>query len=146
MHDFDKASPMAHFFAGVVHTNSKVGHDYVHFSKESLQEIFREASVTANVIDLYDPYLTRGVTEKDAQKRMCRYIADMYGLTDVLDSQDDISCFWQTLVKGFDHSGYRARLYGDIDYPRRPVVYRKAGNFVAEVPRVAIVATAEKRA
>lgn len=138
VHDFDDASPMARFFGGVVHTNSKVGHDYVHFSRESLQHIFGEASARANVIDIYDPYLVCGTTKKDAQIRMCKYINDMYGLIRGLN--------WQALVREFDHSGYAAQPYGTIDYPRRPVIYRKADMFVAEVPRVAIVATAEKRA
>ncbi len=145
LHDFDDTSPMAYFFARVVHANSKAGHDYVHFSRESLRHIFGDASATADITDIYDPYVVCGATEKDAQIGMCKYIADMYGLTGLLSSKNDISSFWQMLVKEFDHSGYEARPYGNTDYPRRPVIYSKGRSFVAEVPRVAIVATAEKR-
>lgn len=144
VHDFDNASPMVHFFERVVHANSKAGHDYTHFSRESLHRIFEEASVTAELAYIYDPYLMCGTTEEDAQVQMCQYIKNMYGLTHVLGSRDDIDRFWQTLVEEFDHTGYTAQLYGDRDYPRHPVIYREDGSFVAEVPRVAIVASAEK--
>lgn len=145
LHDFDDASPMACFFARVVHANSKAGHDYVHFSRDSLRRIFSEALATADVADIYDPYMVCAATEEDARTGMCKYIAEMYGLTHSLSSQNDISGFWQTLTEEFDHSRYAARPYGNIDYPRRPVIYSKGDFFVAEVPRVAIVATAEKR-
>jgi ubiquinone/menaquinone biosynthesis C-methylase UbiE len=145
LHDFDDTSPMACFFARVVHVRSKAGHDYAHFSRESLQYIFEQASAAADIIDIYDPYIISGSTERDAQKRMCQYIADMYGITKAFNCLEDISLFWQMLVEEFDHSAYTAEHYGNTNYPGRPVIYRKADCFVAEVPRVAIVATAEKR-
>lgn len=145
LHDFEDMSPMARFFARVVHTSSKAGHNYLHFSRESLRCVFEQASATASITDVYDPYRVCGTTANDAKRRMCRYIVDMYGITRPLCSEEDLSLFWQTLVDEFDHTGYVAMPAGSADYPRRPVVYRKAGCFVAEVPRVAIVATAEKR-
>lgn len=142
VHDFDESSPMAEFFAQVVHPNAAGGHAYTHFSRTELATLFGDAGLRAQVLDLCDPLVIRADTEQAAKQRMCRYVADMYGVGAAFAGMDDIGSAWPILERYFDHSSYRCA--GDVAMPPRPVVYRMDGQFVAEVPRMAIVAVAEK--
>lgn len=141
VHDFDESSPMAGFFANVVHPHAAGGHAYTHFSRAELLALFRDAGLPARVLDLCDPLTMRAETEQAAKERMCRYIADMYGIGEHFASLDDVEAAWRILERYFDHSSYRA---ADVAMPPRPVVYRLDGQFVAEVPRMAIVAVAQR--
>lgn len=139
VHDFDDSSPMAAFFAQVVHAHAAGGHAYAHFSRAELATLFRDAGLRARVLDLYDPLIVRAETAAGAKARMCRYVGDMYGVAEHFASMGDVEAAWRLLERHFDHSSYRPG--ADVV---RPAVYRQDGQFVAEVPRMAIVATAQK--
>jgi hypothetical protein len=128
----------------VVHSHSTAGHDYAHFSRESLHELFAQASAPARVVDMYDPLVVRAATEHDARRRMCDYVGAMYGISRLFDEQEDVNASWALLEQSFDHSEYLARLRRHLDVVQAPLVYRSDGEFVAEVPRVALVAVARK--
>lgn len=136
LHDFDESSPMAGFFASVVHPHASGGHDYSHFTRAELAGLFRDVGLPARVMDLYDPLIVRASTADAAKARMCRYIGDMYGVSHHLALQDDP---WRVLERHFDHTACPPAVG-----PSRPVVYPKGGLFVAEVPRTAIVAVAQR--
>lgn len=144
LHDFDEHSPMAYFFSDIVHPNTAAGHDYVHFSRELLAGLFDQAGTPARVIDMYDPLIVAGYTEDDARQRMCEYVADMYGVRSVFDALEGPEARWRLLEHCFGHEKYLASLPGEANFTSQPVVYRANGLFVAEVPRVAIVALAQK--
>ncbi|HEX6872673.1 MAG TPA: methyltransferase domain-containing protein, partial [Micromonosporaceae bacterium] len=59
LHDFDVSSPMAGFFADVVHSYAPGGHEYEHFSRPELDRLFQDASTPAQLVDLYDPLIVR---------------------------------------------------------------------------------------
>ncbi|MFE9727916.1 methyltransferase domain-containing protein [Streptomyces sp. NPDC005794] len=146
LHDFDDTSPMAHFFTDIVHPHTTAGHDYRHFSRGPLAELFEEAGTPARVIDLYDPLVVRGDTEEEARRRMCAYVADMYGVGGFFATLGGTDACWQVLEQYFQHEKYLAGLPAKVDFTPAPVVYRSDGVFVAEVPRAAIVAVARKAA
>ena len=142
VHDFDESSPMAGFFADVVHPHAAGGHAYTHFSRAELTALFRDAGLPSRTLDLSDPLIVRADTEQAAKARMCRYVADMYGIGDHFASLGNTEAAWRILEHHFDHSAYRSTAPAT---PARPVVYRLDGQFVAEVPRMAIVAVAQKQ-
>ncbi|ATZ22053.1 class I SAM-dependent methyltransferase [Streptomyces lavendulae] len=144
LHDFDETSPMARFFTEAVHTHSPTGHDYRHFSREELTDIFAGLPVSVRVVDVYDPLIVRGATAEDARDRMCDYVADMYGIRTYFSGQRTPAQAWDLLSDFFDHSAYLERLSSPPECPVRPVVREVDGGFAAEVPRVAIVALARK--
>lgn len=141
LHDFDEASPMAGFFADVVHPHAAGGHQYSHFTRDGLHELFRDVGLPARVRDVNDPLVVRADTEQSAKERMCRYIGDMYGVADYFAGLGGVDEAWRLLIRYFDHSRYRG-----IEGPNGPVTYRQDGQFVALVPRMAIVAVAAKPA
>lgn len=143
LHDFDELSPMAGFFVDVVHPYAVGGHQYQHFSRAELDGLFRQADIPARIMDLYDPLIVRADTEQAAHDRMRDYVADMYGVRDFFASLNDADV-WRLLEHHFDHTSYLSHVAGVGDVPPRPVIYRADGQFVAEVPRMAVVATATK--
>jgi ubiquinone/menaquinone biosynthesis C-methylase UbiE len=147
LHDFDTASPMARFFAEVVHPYSAAGHDYAHFSRAELTALFAGLPVTARVLDVYDPLIVEADDYQSARARMCQYIADMYGVQEVFSAHRDPATSWTFIEEIFDHSCYAAALRdAPSGIPLRPVLRESGGRWFAEVPRMAIVAVAEKRA
>lgn len=144
LHDFDTTSPMAEFFADVVHPHTAAGHDYPHFSRESLAGLFEEAGAPACVVDMYDPLVVRGGTEEEARRRMCAYVADMYGVGEYFGTLGGTDACWRVLERYFGHEEYLAGLPAETGFPPAPVVHRSRGVYVAEVPRAAIVAVARK--
>ncbi|MFJ9566964.1 class I SAM-dependent methyltransferase [Streptomyces fuscichromogenes] len=147
LHDFDTASPMARFFTEVVHPYSAAGHDYTHFSRAELTTLFAGLPVSTTVLDVYDPLIVEADDRRTARARMCRYIADMYGVREVFAAHRDAAASWAFIEEIFDHSRYAA---GPADVPPavplRPVLRESGSRWFAEVPRMAIVAVAEKRA
>jgi ubiquinone/menaquinone biosynthesis C-methylase UbiE len=51
VHDFDRSSPMAGFFARLVHPHSAAGHDYPHPTREQLAALFRPLGVPVRVLE-----------------------------------------------------------------------------------------------
>jgi SAM-dependent methyltransferase len=144
VHDFDGSSPMAAFFARVVHRHSAAGHEYDHFSRAELTELFRPHPSRLRVIDMYDPFVVRAGTPDAARRALCDYLADMYGVHAVLGPQVPIDDAWGLVEQCFEHSAYLSGLAAPPDVPDRPRVYEAEGRHVAEVPRMAVVAVAEK--
>lgn len=144
VHDFHRASPMARFFAGVVHPHTTAGHDYAHFTAAELTGLFAAAGRPAQVVHLYDPLVVGGGTEQEARRRLCAYVGDMYGVAHVLRDQGGTDGAWRLLTEIFDHRAYAARHAVEFAFPPLPRVRRKPGGFLAEVPRVAMVAVAQK--
>lgn len=144
LHDFDDTSPMARFFTDIVHPHTTAGHDYRHFSRGLLTELFAEAGTPARVVDLYDPLVVRGTTREEACRRMCAYVADMYGVGAYFATLGGTDARWRLLEQYFQHETYLAALPEKTDFTPAPVVYRSQDAFIAEIPRAAIVAVAHK--
>lgn len=144
VHDFDETSPMARFFRQLVDPYSAAGHAYNHFSCEELADLFRPLGASVRVEDVYDPLIVRAATAAQARDRMCAYIGDMYGIRSVLCDREGTVAGWEILEHVFDHTDYLAEWPEPPGIPTGPVVHQSGGTWVAEVPRLAIVAVAQK--
>jgi SAM-dependent methyltransferase len=144
LHDFSEASPTARFFHQVVHSYFKAGHDYEHFSRESLTGLFQTAGLRVSITELYDPLLVRGRDADEARRKICDYIINMYGVGSWISPQADLDDAWRQLTRYFDHSGHMVPSMTRGKAPVVPVVQRDRAGFVAVIPRVALVAVAQK--
>ncbi|MFJ6623015.1 methyltransferase domain-containing protein [Kitasatospora sp. NPDC091335] len=143
VHDFDDSSPMAGFFGEVVHSYSAVGHPYEHFSRARMVALFDGLDVPVSVSDVYDPLIVRAETEDEARRRMCDYLADMYGIH-AFFAQLDRNEAWHRVRQHFDHTAYLAGTDAPPGTRVRPTTYRVDGGYAAEVPRMALAAVATK--
>lgn len=146
LHDFVEEGPIAHFFHQIVHSYSKAGHDYEHFSRESMADLFLAAGLRVSIHELYDPLVVRGRNADEARRKMCDYIINMYGVGSWISPRTDLDAAWKQLTRCFDYSEHMimSMLLGKT--PMTPVVRREGAGFVAVVPRVALVALARKAA
>jgi ubiquinone/menaquinone biosynthesis C-methylase UbiE len=144
LHDFSEDSPMTGFFSDVVHPHSKAGHAYEHFSRAGLAELFRDAGLEVSVMDIYDPLIVCADNRDEARARMCRYIANMYGVGAWLSAHHGLEDSWQQLTRYFDHSEQLVPRLDGSDVPAIPSICRTESGFAAVVPRVALVAVAQK--
>ncbi len=148
VHDFEEGSPMAIWFREVVDRYSHAGHNYTHFTKQMLLDQLRAAGFRdVSVFRLYDPFIVVADSECAARNRLMDYVLNMYGLVKV---QADVQ----------NVAAARARVHCLVDqYLRydsqtikewKPVwkdsltVYQENDKYVAEIPRIALVAVASK--
>lgn len=136
LHDFEVGSPVARWFDEVVHRHTAAGHDYRHFTRDELRELLAKAGFTdIAVTEVYDPIRLAGTSESDAVELLLRYLTAMYGLRPgrdgaLLDWLEGNMCY------DYDHIPDRAD-----DWCPRLTVHSVDGGAVAELPRLALVAS-----
>jgi SAM-dependent methyltransferase len=80
LHDFLVGSPMEEWFATVVDWYSRTGHCYPHFTREEIEGYLTGAGLEREAVEIDDPYAATGPTAQEAERRLGRYLLDMYGL------------------------------------------------------------------
>jgi hypothetical protein len=68
----------------------------------------------------------------------------MYGIGSWLSGDHQAGDTWQRLARYFDHSGHAVPRPDGTDVPVTPTIRRAGARFVAVLPRVALVAVAQK--
>jgi SAM-dependent methyltransferase len=148
LHDFEEHSPVAQWFSEVVHLYSRAGHAYRHFTADEMAGYLESAGLRlVGVRRMYDPLVVRGDGPVEVCRRLADYLFNMYGLARLADGAgpDEV----RDAVWGLARTYFR---YGTDDGPQdsgsdwqpSPVVYHDGSTWVAEVPRVALVAVGEK--
>ncbi|MFE2410143.1 class I SAM-dependent methyltransferase [Kitasatospora sp. NPDC057904] len=145
LHDFEPHSPTAAFFRTVVDPHAAVRHDHPHFTRTELLDLFAPHPVAVRLLDVYDPFTVRAASPEDAKAAMVDHLAETYALTDHFAALGPERA-WELLVAAFDHTDHLAGLCTPLNAPARPLVGPVLDGYVAEVPRVALVAVAERRA
>jgi SAM-dependent methyltransferase len=81
LHDFEDGSPVARWFAEVVHPLSRTGHPYPHFTEAGMRDLLTAAGlVDVTVRRVYDPFRLVGPDRVGARRLLGRHLLDMYGL------------------------------------------------------------------
>ncbi|MER6365418.1 class I SAM-dependent methyltransferase [Kitasatospora sp. NPDC001527] len=141
VHDFEPHSPMADFFRTVVDRHGATGHDYPHLTRAELLDLFAPHPLTPRLLDVYDPVTVHAATPEQARAALVTYLADTYGLTDHFTGLGTEAA-WHLITTVFDHTAHLAALPTPLTAPTRPLVRPATTGFVAELPRVALVAVA----
>ncbi|MER7579608.1 class I SAM-dependent methyltransferase [Kitasatospora sp. NPDC097691] len=145
LHDFEPHSPTAAFFRTVVDPCAAIRHDCRHFTRIDLLDLFAPHPVAVRLVDVYDPITVRAASPDGAKAAMVGHFAAAYGLAEYLDDLG-AEAGWDLLTRSFDHTAHLAQLCGPLAAPTRPFVRPAGAGWIAEVPRVAVVAVAERRA
>ncbi|WP_158716983.1 class I SAM-dependent methyltransferase [Streptomyces rimosus] len=149
VHDFEEGSPSARWFSEAVHRHSAAGHPYRHFTAEELRRGLGAAGLREiRVHRVYDPFIMRAATREDAVGQLADYMHDMYGLCG-LDRGDATreavrARVWHLCEECFCFGPHDGGADHTDTWPRRPAVYRAGGQWVAEIPRIALVGVGEK--
>ncbi|UNO43140.1 class I SAM-dependent methyltransferase [Streptomyces sp. MST-110588] len=149
VHDFEEGSPSARWFSEAVHRHSAAGHPYRHFTAEELREGFGAAGLRdIRVHRVYDPFIMGAATREDAVGELADYLHDMYGLCG-LDHGDATresvrARVWQLCEECFRFGPDDGGADRTDAWLRTPAVHRVGGQWVAEIPRIALVGVGEK--
>ncbi|KJS56385.1 hypothetical protein VM98_07565 [Streptomyces rubellomurinus subsp. indigoferus] len=139
LHDFAPDSAMADFFR-VVSRHGTVRHDYAHFTHPELRKLFEDRCPQVRVLDVYDPFTVLAPTPDRARAAMVAHMGESYGLAGHFEAIGPDAA-WQLLAEAFDHTD---RPTPPEHRAVRPTVRLVPEGYVAELPRVAVVAVAEK--
>ncbi|MGW2254301.1 class I SAM-dependent methyltransferase [Kitasatospora sp. NPDC001660] len=144
LHDFEPHSPTAAFFRTVVDPHAAVRHHHSHFTRTELLDLFAPHPVAVRLLDVYDPFTVRAASPDEAKAAMVAHVAEAFALTHHFTGLGTKKA-WDVLVTAFDHTAHLAGLCTPLAAPTRPLVRPVSDGYVAEVPRVAVVAVAEHR-
>jgi ubiquinone/menaquinone biosynthesis C-methylase UbiE len=152
VHDFEVGSPMARWFEEIVDVYSPTGHQYTHFTRDELEKDLRTAgfaSVELQVV--YDPITVRAQKPAQARDRLRDYLLNAYRLTPPNGRADvgevrawagglvaDCIRYGPSDLSGLDGVAALVAVSGTV------AVYATAQGWVAELPRLALVAVATK--
>jgi SAM-dependent methyltransferase len=146
LHDFEDPSPVASWFAGVVHPLSRTGHPYPHFTVGGMGELLTAAGLAdVEVRPLYDPFRLVGPDRAGARRLLGRHLLDMYGLERVRGDDPDLAADRvATLAEGCFRYTRRQAAPGQAALH---TCYEPApGGCRVELPRVALVASGTRSA
>jgi len=149
LHDFEEGSPVALWFADVVHRYSRAGHSYRHFTAAEMAHHLAASGLRdVRVHRVYDPFVMRAADPARARDLLADHLVDMYGLVGLADEApaDVRRAAWKLASNYFlypDIAG-GVDIAGGGSVRCEPVVYEAETGWVAEVPRVALVAVGEK--
>jgi ubiquinone/menaquinone biosynthesis C-methylase UbiE len=147
IHDFEEQSPVARWFQEVVDTYSYTGHQYPHFTTHQFEDYLKASGFRdVNVFRMYDPFIVRDETEQGAYEKLMDYILHMYGLHKLHEGTQHPNEAYARV----HHLINQYMIYEYSDMPERQsgwkekLTFYKAEQFVAEMPRLALVAVGTK--
>jgi SAM-dependent methyltransferase len=148
--DFEEGSPTARWYSELLHEYTMTRHDCRHFTREGLKELCLEAGFTdVRILEVYDPFVVQGDSPEEAQRALVDHVCSLFALEKLyVPGREEKSERWKEAQEVI-------RPYGTFrpeDLPRscgaipEPAVTRLNGRYVAEFPRVALVAVAARNA
>jgi SAM-dependent methyltransferase len=130
LHDFEVDEPAARWFVDVVHPYSRTGHPHPHFTRGELwSRLHRAGFRDVRVCDLDDPFTIHGTSAENAVDNAVSHMYRMYDLVRLDEETKDPLDLARTLIE---------RTFGPIR------VAEEGGDFVATIPRVALIAIGVK--
>lgn len=148
IHDFEENSPSSRWFSEVVHRYSRAGHQYQHFTETELDGYLRMAGFRNIAVErMYDPFVVHAQTGDQARSELSDYVFDMYGLTGLkspgISRQELRDKVWTRAESQFRYDDTQAPTRPG-PWRKEPSVYRNGNGWIAEIPRIALVAVGEK--
>jgi ubiquinone/menaquinone biosynthesis C-methylase UbiE len=144
LHDFEIGRPTASWYSSVMDQATLTGHKFTHFTRQEMRELLSAAGLRhISVSDVYDPLVVKASSFDEARRLLLEYVFLMFGLEHMADESDGV------LDEGaLDKIELALRRTSKFDPDSLPVDARVSeltiaavpGEYVAEVPRVALVA------
>ena len=149
IHDFEKNSPIELWFHEVVDKYSTTGHKYSHFSKAKLRIYLKNSGFkNIKIFQMYDPFVISDSNKQNSYNRLMDYVLNMYGLEklkvnrSLLEVRERIS---HLIRKYIHYDSFPPDFIKENTYWRKTLsFYQQNGRFVAEMPRIALVAIGQK--
>lgn len=147
IHDFEENSPTAQWFNQVVDKYSITGHKYSHFTKEELYFYLQKNGFkNIKISHVYDPFITIDINKQKTFEKLMYYIFNMYGLEKLINDKDkkDLPERVYRLVQKYIHYKFDGIKEVKPNWKGSISFYKENGQFIAELPRVALVGIGTK--
>lgn len=147
IHDFELNSPMAQWFNQVVDKYSITGHKCSHFTPNELQLYLQKSGFkNIRILHIYDPFIVTDANKQRAFKKLMNYIFYMYGLEKLTNGGNKERALegLHHLIKKYIHYNFNSIKEAKPHWKRSISYYEENGRYVAELPRVALVAVGTK--
>lgn len=148
LHDFEQGGAVAQWFSEVVDRYSRRGHPYTHFTATEMEYCLTSSGLRpVNVCRMYDPLVIEGDDQSEVRSLLADYLLEMYGLVGLaghLPHADVRDAVWKLAQNYFIYRNDDGPELDGTPWQREPAAYRTDAGWVAEIPRVALVAVGEK--
>jgi SAM-dependent methyltransferase len=152
VHDFEIGSPEARWFSEVVAGYSLNGHDYTHVSRDQLDKDLRAAGFGDVELEVvYDPIRVQDSEPRRARDRLRDYMLGAYRLSrpggggGIADSRAWVGgLIASCLLHDQEELAALGRVPAPVIQAGGLAVYETPAAWIAELPRLALVATATK--
>lgn len=147
IHDFEENSPIARWFNEVVDKYSITWHKCCHFASNDFQSYLQQSSFeNIRIFSMYDPFITKGSSKEIAFQKLMDYTFNMYGLAKLQQNTDDkdIPQKVYRLIEKYIHYELFNIKEAMPNWKSSISFYQDKVQFVAELPRVALVAVRTK--
>jgi ubiquinone/menaquinone biosynthesis C-methylase UbiE len=146
--DFEEGTPTARWYSELLDRYTLTGHKCQHFTRTGLGALIEEAGFERPTItDAYDPFVVAAVDPEEAQRELVEHVCALFGLKKLFVPPDlNGGEQWRNALETL-------RPYGMFEAERMPkgadavtefTVKRVDYKYVAEFPRIALVAAASK--
>jgi SAM-dependent methyltransferase len=147
--DFVEGSPTARWYSEILDKYTFTGHDCAHFTEAGIRTLLEDAGFgNVRVAKVYDPCTIWADSPDQAWAGLLEYLVDLFSLEGLRPQNGQADEDHWKMV-GEIISPYAERLADDdaMAGPRDPIkVFRDNERYAAELPRVALVATGDKKA
>jgi len=144
IHDFEEESPMAQWFNKVVDKYSITRHKYSHFTHDELYLYLQKSGFkNIKILNVYDPFIVTDENKQRVFEKLMYYIFNMYGLGK-LNKNNDLPGNIYCLIKKYINYEFDKIKEVKPNWKKCISFYKKNSQFIAELPRVALVAVGTK--
>jgi SAM-dependent methyltransferase len=148
LQDFEEHTPTARWYSEVLDKYTLTGHRCEHFTRESMQSLFENSGLEdISVGDVYDPFIVVGDSAEGARIALLEHLVDLFSLEKLAPVNGCRDLNYWDMVEELVRPYARVTLNNSLlegtalsEFTVRPV----ADKFVAEFPRVALVAVGRR--
>jgi SAM-dependent methyltransferase len=146
--DFVENSPTARWYSEVVEKYTLTGHDCAHFTEDGITDLLEDAGfVNVRVTRVYDPCIVWADSADEAWVELLKYLVDLFSLEKLRPkngqpNHDHWNMVREILSPYAEHLVDDDAMAGHLDSIK---LSEANGRHAAELPRVALVATGERR-
>lgn len=130
LHAFEVGAGVGRFFDEIVHPYSRTGHPHEHFTRPEILYLFTQAGFRdIRIFEMSDPLMLRGQTPETAKRNAIMHLYSAYDLVKVANTEREVEAALEPLI---------VNTLGPIS------VSREQDHYVAEIPRIVLVAVGIK--
>jgi len=146
--DFEECTPTARWYSELLDRYTSTGHKFAHFTRQEMNDLLINAGFTkVRVLDVYDPFVVMDRTAEMAQQQLLKHVCSLFSLQKLpVDIDQCDAAGWRRIEEIVRPYGTFApeSIAPELGAPFEPGIRTEADHYIAEFPRIALVAVGTK--